>query len=162
MFYWYYLRVLTQRHLTAWVNSGWFWKRHGVLIQIVKWPPEASGTTDRKTNSTLTHLTPIPQVTMRQLDLFDMGFLFHLYVIFLIAYAIDTGIWRTCVLQKPVTTACDSDALVVTEAVLTRRVLPKQGKLFNMRGIGLLCFSFVCAHTHTQMYRYLGKCKLFL
>lgn len=43
---------------------------------------EESGTTDGKTNYALTHLIPIPQVTLRQLDLFDVQFLFYLCVIF--------------------------------------------------------------------------------
>lgn len=83
MFYPFCLRVLThcQGHLTAWVNSGCFLKMY-TLTQIMKWPPEAWETTDGETNYTLTHLISIPQVTMRQLELLDVGFLFYLCVIF--------------------------------------------------------------------------------
>lgn len=82
MFYQFCLWILThcQRHLITWVNSEWFWKMCA-LIQIMKWPPEESRTTDGKTKYTLTHL-PIPQVTLGQLDLFDVGFLFYFCVIF--------------------------------------------------------------------------------
>lgn len=67
------------RHLRAWVSSGRFWKRHDFLIYIMKWPSDFKmSATDRSNNCTSKgpHLTGKSQVTMRQLELFYLGFLF--------------------------------------------------------------------------------------
>lgn len=102
-----------QRHLMSWVNSGWFWKC--ALIQKMKWPPESSGTTDEKTNPS----HPYSSSNYEAIGPFWCGVsLVLLYVTFLIAYTIHTHVRWSCVLQKPVTTVWDTNALVVTEAVL--------------------------------------------
>lgn len=76
-FYQFCLWVLTyrQRHLTARVNSGWFWKMCA-LIQMMKWPTEASRTTDGKTNFPLTHVITAPQATMRTFLIWGFSFIY--------------------------------------------------------------------------------------